>query len=44
MCFVDMTKAFDRVRLADIIEIMRQKEVNQILIKLTYEINTVGLV
>jgi len=39
MCFVDMTKTLDRVRLADIIEIMREKEVNQILIKLIYEIN-----
>jgi len=39
MCFVDMTKGFDRMRLADIIKIMREKEVNQILIKLIYEIN-----
>lgn len=40
MCFVDMTKAFDRVRLKDVLEIMRTKGLNHRLINLTYDINT----
>lgn len=40
MCFVDMTKAFDRVRLTDILQILETKGLNPRLINLIYDINT----
>lgn len=39
LCFVDMTKAFDRVRLTDAIKIMREKGVNPPLLQLITDIN-----
>ena len=40
MCFVDLTKAFDRVRLADVIECLREKEVPEQIVRVIKELNT----
>ena len=39
-CFVDLTKAFDRVKLADVIECLREREVPEQIIKVIRELNT----
>jgi len=39
-CFVDLTKAFDRVKLADVIECLREREVPEQIIKVIKELNT----
>ena len=40
MCFVDMTKAFDRMMLRDVLDIMTTNGLNYKLINLIYDINT----
>ena len=40
MCFIDLTKAFDRVRLADVIERLREKEVPEQIVRVIKELNT----
>lgn len=39
ICFVNMTKTFDRERLAYIIKILHDKEVNKKIIQIIYDIN-----
>lgn len=39
LCFVDMTKAFDRVHLTDITKIMKGKRLNQRLVQLISDVN-----
>jgi len=40
LCFVDLTKAFDRVRLADVIECLREREVPEQIVRIIQELNT----
>ena len=40
MCFVDLTKAFDRVRLPDVVRLLKKKNVHPDLIKIIVELNT----
>ena len=40
MCFVDLKKAFDRVRLADVIECLREREVPEQLVRIIKKLNT----
>ena len=40
MCFVDLTKAFDRVRLANVIECLREREVLEQIVRVIKELNT----
>jgi aminoglycoside/choline kinase family phosphotransferase len=39
-CFVDMTKAFDRVRLKDVVEILTEWQIPKAVIKSVIEMNT----
>jgi len=39
-CFVDLTKAFDRVKLADVIQCLREREVPEQIVKVIKELNT----
>jgi len=40
ICFVDLTKAFDRVRLADVTACLREREVPEQIVKVIKEMNT----
>jgi len=40
MCFVDLTKAFDRVIMADVIECLREREVPEQIVRVIKELNT----
>lgn len=40
MCFVDLTKAFDRIQLKDVIEILRKRNVSQNIISVITSLNT----
>jgi len=40
MCFVDLTKAFDRVRLNDVTSIMREENIPEEVVKIIEELNT----
>ena len=40
MCFVDLTKAFDRVQLKDVIEILHKRNVSQNIIEVIRSLNT----
>jgi len=39
-CFVDLTKAFNRVKLADVIECLRERKVPEQIVKVIKELNT----
>lgn len=39
MCFIDMTKAFDIVKLKDVIEALCESNVPNNLIRIVYELN-----
>lgn len=40
LCFVDSTKAFDRVKLKDTLTILEREEINADIIKIIHELNT----
>jgi hypothetical protein len=40
LSFIDLTKAFDRVRLADVIECLREREVPEQIVRVIKELNT----
>ena len=40
LCFVDLTKAFDRVRLTDVTECLRDREVPEQMVRVIKELNT----
>ena len=40
LCFIDLKKAFDRVRLEDIIGCLREREVPERLIRIIKDLNT----
>ena len=40
LCFVDLKKVFDRVRLTDVIECLREREVPEQLVRIIKEMNT----
>ena len=40
LCFIDLKKAFDRVRLADVIDRLREREVPEQIVRIIKELNT----
>jgi len=40
LCFIDLKKAFDRVRLADVIDCLREREVPEQIVRIIKELNT----
>jgi len=40
LCFVDLTKTFDRVRLANVLECLREREVPEQIVRIIKELNT----
>jgi hypothetical protein len=40
LCFIDLTKAFDRVRLDDVAKCLREREVPEQIVRVIKELNT----
>ena len=40
MCFVDLTQAFDRVKLEDVVPLLHKREVHPRIITIIYKLNT----